>query len=359
MRHALKYCGSQGLRHPRVWPTLLAALFLASASATGLCGEREEADALYKQGFKLEDESKFEQAENVYRKLIETFPKQTKLCQESYYRLGQCAYKRGSASEAIALYDKIVALWPRDHVAAGRALYTKGLCLWQRFERDTAAGCFRQAMMQYPENIVHLKRAQLALVKVLLEQEKFSEALAEAKIAFMVCDPDATPLRETSENVVKSLIGVHGGKTDVVLQWLKFQRHGAAGEDGKPGTADDLTNPLDAVKPPQGAERDQALAEALSRQPKTYWGRRTSGYIALVQGQPREALEHFRAAYPLAPNDNEGLPMAVNDLVVALKAVTGHTLLSEPLLNFIQYGPNGPDKQPGTADDLSNPLESL
>lgn len=338
---------------------LVAALFLAYGCGAGVGGEREDADALYKQGFKLEDESRFEQAENLYRNLIETYPKQTKLCQESYYRLGQCAYKQGRASEAIAIYDKIVALWPRDHVAAGRALYTKGLCFWHRFERDMAAACFRQAIIQYPENIVHLKRAQHALVKVLLEQEKFSEALAEAKIAFLVCDADALPLRQTTENVVKALIGVHGGKSDMVLQWLKFQRFALDGEDAKPATADDLTNLLDAVKPPQEAERDQAIAEALTRQPKTYWGRRTSGHIALLWENPCEALEHFRAAYPLAPNDNEGLTMAINDLVVVLKAIKGHVLLSEQLLNFIQYGMNGPDKQPGTGDDLTNPLDSL
>jgi len=138
-------------------------------------------------------------------------------------------------------------------------------------------------------------------------------------------------------------------------QFLNYQKHGPAGEDGKKDTKDDLTNPLAGYQPvlPQDhAQWITAKAEALTK--GNAW--RDAGYAWLYACQPDKSLAALKRARSLCPFEERAINELTRDIVTALKAKHGDTFGAESFLAFQRFGPHGEDGKPGTKDDLNDPL---
>jgi len=61
-------------------------------------------------------------------------------------------------------------------------------------------------------------------------------------------------------------------------------------------------------------------------------------------------------AFALCPADQETMQQVVDRIVEVLVQVSGDPSAGERFVAFQTYGPLGPDRKPGTDDDLSNPF---
>ena len=147
-------------------------------------------------------------------------------------------------------------------------------------------------------------------------------------------------------------------------QFLRHQRYGPAGEDGKPGTEDDLTNPLHELPAeywkkhaPADKPLDAAFQAALDKEPTdTVEGHRARGRLYIAWGKPDQALVEMQAAFKLAPGTRRELVRAITDVAVAVKALDVDTVRANQYILFQKHGPKGEDCRPGTEDDLVDPL---
>jgi len=211
----------------------------------------------------------------------------------------------------------------------------------------------RQAIAAWPQNIALCIRAQALLVSSLLNQGRYDEAVGAAKILYGVAPNSEQSLTEAVQALMQAVRAKWHSvapANDVAL----FQQYGPAGSDGKPGTEDDLEDPL--AKVPYGVPADtvalyKKVADSL---PVDFAGRRARGYLYLFAGEPRLAAREFARGFPLTFLDQRSTEDATDDLVAVLRACCGHPLAGDQLIQFIKYGPNGPDGKP-----LANPLQTV
>ncbi len=146
-------------------------------------------------------------------------------------------------------------------------------------------------------------------------------------------------------------------------QYLLYQRYGPAGEDGKPDTDDDLTNPLKELPEdywkkhaPPDPDLDAKFQAAIGEQEDTMQGHRARGYLYLAWGKPDKAMAEMKAAYRLCPLRQNDLLRAITDIAVAIKGVDGDIFRANRYLLYMKHGPKGKDGIAGNEDDLKNPL---
>ena len=175
------------------------------------------------------------------------------------------------------------------------------------------------------------------------------------------------PLRMTqATGDIASALKAIDGHVHRANRFLRHQRYGPAGEDGKPGTEDDLTNPLhelpaDYWKKHASADKqlDAAFQAAIDKEPTTVEGHRARGRLYLAWGKPDKGLEEMQAAFKLAPGTRRELVRAITDVAVAIKAQDVDTVRANQYLLYQKYGPKGEDGRPGTDDDLTDPLAAV
>jgi len=211
------------------------------------------------------------------------------------------------------------------------------------------SGAFRSA---------NICRYQERCVRMLLEAGKTAEALGEAKLYFYVTRLDGEPARQ-AVNLLSEALKAHDGGIHRLNTFLTYQLHGAAGPDGQVGTDDDVPNILAEIDVASTPERDRLLQEVLGRQPDDHTGHRARGYIYLFLDKPKLAVAELKKAYQLCPAEGEAVQDAIDDVALALKAYHGTALGVQKFLEFQQHGPNGPDGQKGTDDDIEDPLKGF
>ena len=197
---------------------------------------------------------------------------------------------------------------------------------------------------------------------------EYHQALREFLNAYRAAPLETTKSRwprrmtEAAGDIATALKAIDG-HVHRANRYLLYQRRGPAGEDGKPGTEDDLTDPLrelpkdywDAHAPPD-PRVDAAFQAALDEQPNTYEGYRARGYLDLAWGRCEKGAEEMREAYKHCPLTQRGLVQAITDVAVAIKAQDGDIARANQYLLFKKHGPKGKDGKPGTEDDLRDPL---
>ena len=138
-------------------------------------------------------------------------------------------------------------------------------------------------------------------------------------------------------------------------RFLIYQQHGSRGPDDKLGTQDDLGNPLTGFQPALPATHLKWLASQANdlSQGGKY---RHAAYAYLHMGDAGRALSALKRARGLCPFEADAINEMTRDILTAFKALNGHTFGADPVIAFMQYGPDGKDGRPGTADDLADPL---
>lgn len=198
--------------------------------------------------------------------------------------------------------------------------------------------------------------SQAAVVQLLSKLGRHTEALQEARVLLYTCDD-------------KSIAGVAGQITgefkalDFNLgranRFLRYQRFGASGVDGKPGTDDDLQDVLRAVKPLGDEKRSAVYAAALEGQGDDRAAYRRRARLYLYMEEPAKAFEALKTAFVLCPPTETELQSAVDDLTGLVVRLTRSTTLADSVVKYVMYGADGPDGRPGTADDLRDPTAEI
>ncbi len=102
----------------------------------------ERARLLSLLGNLYEDHEKSEEAQAVYRRLVETFP-QDPLVQEAAWRLGWMAYRAGRWDQAVAEFERFLLVYPQSPMAI-QVLYWNAKSLEKLGEVAQAASAYRQ-----------------------------------------------------------------------------------------------------------------------------------------------------------------------------------------------------------------------
>lgn len=197
---------------------------------------------------------------------------------------------------------------------------------------------------------------QRSVVDLLVRANRLEDALRASRILL-----DATPHPRGINDSVRRIMGLFkqlDGDVTRCNAFLDFQLNGPAGADGRPGTPDDLKNPLEAFAYPDCAERVRGLEEVCARAGDDAEGSRTRAYACLLSARPKEGLRHFVEA--CRRSRLEQYPVCARELVwLGVRPLRGHAANLGRDFAFITQGPAGPDGAAGTADDLKDPVAPL
>jgi len=234
--------------------------------------------------------------------------------------------------------------------------YANDLAAKERWSEATAP-CLT-VVASFPQATKSCFQAQRLMVRCLLEQRRHDEALAAAKVLYGA-SPNAE--KEITEAVNLVMQGLKAKYRSIALanRFVAFQAHGPAGEDGRPGTEDDLINPLADVQWAPPADINALFKKTLEGLPEDFAGRRWRAYLYLYWGKPKLALKEFAWRFDHAPLQERAISEAIDDVVVGLKAHQGHSLIGERFMDYQKYGPEGKDGVAGSPDDLTDPLAGL
>jgi tetratricopeptide (TPR) repeat protein len=200
-----------------------------------------------------------------------------------------------------------------------------------------------------------------AIVDVRTRQGRLDEALAAARAAYAITgfESASTTYFVRAVAIVAHALRARDGHLVSGNAFRSYQAYGPNGPDRKPGTADDIANPLAGLEPKPDPELDPLFQAALDRQPPTTTGWRTRGWICLLWSKPKEALGAFKQAFAVCSLDSNALTRAAQDVALGLKALHGTPVGMDAFATFQRYGPAGPDRKEGTNDDLKDPLAGL
>ena len=88
-------------------------------------------------------------------------------------------------------------------------------------------------------------------------------------------------------------------------------------------------------------------------------GSRLRAWTFLLGGKPREAFAQFADAFRRSANQRD-IQIAGADLATTgLRAAQGHRIDQNKALQFVLFGPDGPDGKPNTDDDLTDPFAGI
>lgn len=215
---------------------------------------------------------------------------------------------------------------------------------------------YEKVITEHPNVTREWRGAQNRRVECLMNQKKFKEALQEQRIVFDDSNHEGD-VRWAIERFGHLFweIDKNNDRTD---ELYKFQVYGPAGEDKKPGTADDLKNPILKIPYPKNSNRRKILSKVIAESGDSSEEARLRGMRFLYMGQPKAAALHFLDALKRYTGKEFNKP--VIDLVLkGIRGIKGDSHSVPNATNFIIYGPAGKDGQKGTADDAKNPFKGL
>ena len=355
------HCNGQRSIQPLLVLTLWALAALCYGLSTTLAADARPARSLYSQASKLYGARKYDAALTAFRQALagKSVPKLHDRA-NTELRIACCLRFLDRYEEALKQFDHVIAAyagqalrWPA-HVNRGELL-----SLMERYE--DAEVDFQEALKTPMVSPNTMGMACRGLVNTRLAKGEYKAALAEAKRMFQI--GSMTLASEAIAKIAECYKRIDGDIDPNVRAFLEFQKFGPAGQDGKAGTQDDLSNPLDNVQIPQDKERQAALRQAIAEtEPKAPIRR---ARLCLLLGDYHRALREYVNAYSAAALETtkrrwpRALTDAANEIAVAMKAIDGHVHRANQYLLYQRYGPAGEDGKPDTDDDLTNPLKEL
>jgi hypothetical protein len=125
------------------------------------------------------------------------------------------------------------------------------------------------------------------------------------------------------------------------------------------GPANGAVNPLEAIGYPSLPEREKAFEAVREQAGDNSAGSRLRAWTFLLTGKPREAFAQFADAFRRSANPRD-IQIAGADLAnTGLRAARGHRLDQSKAIQFVLFGPDGPDGKPNTDDDITDPFAGL
>lgn len=241
----------------------------------------------------------------------------------------------------------------RSNVFFDYATALAGRQRWEEVEKEC-----RQVIAAWPQDLGVCLKAQALIVTALVGQGRLDDAIGAAKVLYGVAANTEKDVTEAAMVVMSALKAKHHSIAPA-NEYALFQQHGPNGPDGKPGTEDDLKDPVGSFPCAIPAEAATVFKKAIEGLPQDFGGRRRRGYLYLFAGDPALALKEFAKSFPLTLLDQKSTEDATDDIVLALRAYYGHPFAGERFIEYVKYGPNGKDGKPGTGDDLTDPVREI
>jgi tetratricopeptide (TPR) repeat protein len=339
-------------KHDRAYEQSQAAL------ETGVLSDKQAAEVLRDMADAAWSAGDMARCEAALKRLLE--PRHLEAIQ-SWERSGvrdryaEALIRQKKYDQARRLYEEL-ARQEKDLRRAQRYALLIGDVYRSAQRYDEALKAYERVFLDYGEINDCSCDAQAQIAETLKAKGDYAGALKAARIPLDAAW-DSNRLTSAAQVVAELLKAAdkHVGRANA---FILFQKHGPAGEDGRPGTGDDLTDPLAEVGYPSYPQREKAFAQARARAGDDADASRFRALTWLYTGRPREALRMYLDAF--ARSDMGSLSRIGRDLVVVgVRAVQGHPHGLERFFAFLNYGPAGPDGKLKTADDLANPFLEL
>ncbi|MFH1063427.1 MAG: tetratricopeptide repeat protein [Candidatus Omnitrophota bacterium] len=202
----------------------------------------------------------YQNALQEFRLLIDSYPDAWLECQKAQFEIAQIyMYRLGDYPTAIAAYQKAIDNYEDSGIKAESQMMI-GRAFRKQKNYEQALKEYKKVAELYPTYIPEVTESNLDIGDMIFEmivvngikkederKDKIKEALLAYKKAY-----ESAPLDNT-EFMERSLEGVHrslrclDGSLVRANNFVKYQKYGSAGFDGKIGTNDDLMNPLETL----------------------------------------------------------------------------------------------------------------
>ena len=213
---------------------------------------------------------------------------------------------------------------------------------------DEALRLCERLIVEHPEDSVRCFNAQLTIATTLASKGDLAEAAKAAHLA-MDCAPTAATY-DAATGVAANILSALDKNVDRANQLLAFQQT---------GPANGAVNPLDTIGYPSLPEREKALEAVREQAGDGAAGSRLRACTFILCGKPREAFAHFGDAFRRSTTQRD-IQIAGADLATTgLRAMRGNRLDQNQALQFLLFGPDGPDGKPNTDDDIADPFAGL
>ncbi len=224
----------------------------------------------------------------------------------------------------------------------------------EKVECDRACAMLRGLRLRFVGTRDSADAMQAALVDVLMAARRYPEACREAKVLMDICGSRNLQTAVAKTSLVLKAADGNLVRANAFLEYQKFLR---PGPDGKLGTNDDLANPLAQVELPPDPARDQGFQKAIDACPKSWDGAVTRARLFRCWDRPQDALRELKQAFALAPMEAQPLQQVTDETVEVLLLLAGDPDVGRRFVDFQKFGSAGPDRKPGTPDDLKNPVD--
>lgn len=243
----------------------------------------------------------------------------------------------------------------------------------------------RKAGARFPWELEFGQARQKVLMY--LAKGRKEEALACARMQFILSPPTEMALGAAIDSVQEALQALDGDSVRADVFEL-YAKHGPDGLDGKPGTGDDLDDPLKDV-PLDIFAKEEGYYEKIDRaiegrltfssesnakvgfyQTERAFARLNGaafndaalilletleGLVTLSESASRALDGH--AEFPRIQYQIDGVKLGLAAYYKSVKGTTkGIDEFTNACVNYCVYGPMGPDRKFGTGDDLEPPL---
>jgi pentatricopeptide repeat protein len=316
------------------------------------------ADALYYTMEALWQSDSLEKCAAVFPRLLE--PKY--LAKRETWRHRDLRIRYAQCLRRLKRYDEALA-----HVAACEKAETEprqaAEWCWQTADvyadqnrEDDAIKAVERVFTAYPQVPDPWWGAQRRIAEILAKKGDYEGAIRAARVCLDAA-PDDRVLVDITRQMAEFLrsIDKNLGRANALIN---YQRFGPAGEDQKAGTDDDLKDPLEAFPRPAYPEREKAFAAARKQAGDDMKAMRYRAITYLYTCHPKEALRCFIDAFGRAAPD-EVQAAGQEMILLGARAARGHSVGTDVFFHFVNYGPAGPDRKPGTDDDLADPFAPL
>ncbi len=194
------------------------------------------------------------------------------------------------------------------------------------------------------------------IIQLLLLQSKTDEALQEARALYFLSSTASFP---KAIDVVSQAFKGTDSNLGRANQFLRFQKYGVAGEDGKIGTSDDLRDLLAEIPPMQDSVRFQYVTNRIAATPVDMAGYRRRAEMYLYIDRPVDAFMAFTKSLDVCPMTTNELQSATDLLTTLIVRRTKDVTLAEKYVEYVMFGTFGKDSRAGTSDDLTNPVPGI
>lgn len=191
------------------------------------------------------------------------------------------------------------------------------------------------------------ERVQVEVVEILNHIGRCNEALAECRVLVLLSSAKSY---QAAVNQTAITLKRADGNLGRAMSFMEFQK-----KDVIPKRRNIL---LDAPR-----LSDAVRAEARTSLPvgkSELWSESLAVSARLIWlDDPLAAVQEAMHAFALAPFDRKSLQVCADAVMQPILTLTRDPDSVKGIVDYLMYGPNGPDGAKGTQDDLPSPFESL